>query len=147
MSSVLCNMKRVSIAFLPFMPVFFRARVLKTPPYTTISYATPFNNKSYTQPLNTACQQFSIRESARDITISLTRLRLYIFTRLSQTKIYIRLKMWTVTRTISNNKKRFVTLATPLNKFASITSSELIVNRWMRKGNVALNISTNTQNK
>ena len=55
--------------------------------------------------------------------------------------------MWTVTTTITNNKKRFVTLITPLNKFASRTSSGFTVNRWIRNGNVVSNKQTKTQNK
>jgi len=92
MSSVLCNMKGVSIAFLPFLPVSIRARVLKTPPYTTIRYATAYNTKSYTKPLNSVSQQLSLEESCKDITIFLTSLRLYLFKGISQMKIYIRVK-------------------------------------------------------
>ena len=53
--------------------------------------------------------------------------------------------MWTVTTTMTNNKKRFITLITPLNKFASRTSSGLTVNRWMRNGSVVSSKQMKTQ--
>ena len=68
------------------MPVSIRARVLQTPPYTLICYATASNKQSYTQKLKNVNPQFSYEESCLDITIFLTQPQFYIQPGLSQTK-------------------------------------------------------------
>ncbi len=42
--------------------------------------------------------------------------------------------MWTRTTTITNNKNRFITVITPLIRFAIRTASADTINHWMRNG-------------
>ena len=84
MSSVLCNMKRVSITFLPFIPVSSRARV-QTPSYTTIVYATAANTNFHKHILSHAAAQGLSRIRCMDITNFLTKPLQYFPTLTSQT--------------------------------------------------------------
>jgi hypothetical protein len=120
-------MKRVSITFLPLKPVSIRARVLQTPPYTFINYATAANTQFLTKLLREGLvkQQFLINKSCEDITVFLTNLYLYILIGDSQIVNSIRSRMWTSTITIINNKNRFVTLITAPSKFAIKTTSRV----------------------
>ncbi len=85
MSSVLCNMKRVSITFLPFIPVFIRARVVQIPPYTSIKYATAANTELHAQSIVNAGQQSFNEKAGKDIRNFLTKPGRYFSIRNSQT--------------------------------------------------------------
>ena len=147
MYPVLCNMKRVSITFLPFIPVVNRVQVLQIPSYTTIDYATAVNTQSPTKHLRTDSLQFSIREQCKDITFFLTKLDQYNLTADGQTENTIHLKMWTYTTTGTNNKKRFVTLITPINRFFGRTMSARTDNHWEKSANnVSLKLIITTNN-
>ena len=117
MSSVLCNMKRVSITFLPHTPVKNRAQVLQTPPYTCIHYATPSNFCFSVSLANTIMvRQHTPNKYCVDITFYLTNLHQYILRGNSHRVYTLPNTMWTTTTSTRNNKKRFHTLNTPLNK-------------------------------
>ena len=118
-------MKRVSITFLPSVPVLIRMQVVKTTPYTFINYATAVNTSVFlNHPVgNLTNQQFSLPEYCMDITFFLTKLHQYIFVVASQREDRSRLTMWTQTTTLACNKMKFVTLVTTLNKFGTQTTS------------------------
>ena len=78
-------MKRVSITFLPFTPVLVRARVVQTPPYTSIKYATAANTEFYKQPLSSGVSQLSDAMAVNYITNFLTKPGQHFFTGASQT--------------------------------------------------------------
>ena len=117
MASVLCNMKRVSITFLPYSPVKNRAQVVQTPPYTFIHYATPSNSCFFLSLPNTILASHNTRKRyCIDITFYLTNLHQYILRGNSHREYTLHTTMWTTTTSTINNKKRFQTLNTPLNK-------------------------------
>ena len=66
------------------MPVFVRARVLQTPPCTTITYATASNTQPYLQNLVNVTEHFLHGKFCLYITNFLTKPRLYIPRGLSQ---------------------------------------------------------------
>lgn len=112
MSSVLCNMKRVSITFLPHPPVKNRAQVLQTPPYTFIHYATPSNRNFLSQANTMLAGRHLPGKYYIDITIYLTNLHQNILRGSSHKEYTYHSIMWIRT----NNKKRIQTLNTPLNE-------------------------------
>ena len=115
MSSVLCNMKRVSITFLPHSPVKNRAKVLQTPSYTFIHYATPlFRRFSLLNLANTSVHTSG--QNCNDITFFLTNLNQYILRGCSHKVDTLQTTMWTSTTSGINNKRRFLTLKTPFTK-------------------------------
>jgi hypothetical protein len=78
-------MKRVSITFLPFIPVYIRARVVQTPPYTSIKYATAANTAFYKHPLSSEASQLSHGMAGKHITNFLTKPGQHFFTGAGQT--------------------------------------------------------------
>ena len=118
-------MKRVSITFLPSVPVLIRMQVVKTTPYTFLNYATAANTSLFLKRTvgKLIHQQFSLPEYCMDITFFLTKLHQNIFVVASQRESTSRLKMWTQTTTLAVNKMKFVTLVTTLNKFGTQTTS------------------------
>ena len=133
--SVLCNMKRVSITFLPYSPVSNRPRVPQTPLYTTINYATARNTVTDSSHPSHIHRDSPVTTLSNDITFFLTKPDQYILSGNSQKGNRFQLTMWTMTTTISTTKSRFVSLITPLNRFGSSNVSRFAVNHWMRNGN------------
>jgi hypothetical protein len=78
-------MKRVSITFLPFIPVYIRARVVETPPYTSIKYATAANTEFSKHPLSSIASQSFHEMAGKHITIFLTKPGQHFFTGAGQT--------------------------------------------------------------
>lgn len=138
MSSVLCNMKRVSITFLPLFPVTTRAQVLQTPPYIFINYAAVSNNYFFLIVSNNvlANLQFSTKINCKDIAFFLTKAHQYFLPVNSQTVNIFHSKMWTTTISIENNRKQFVSRITPLHKFGIRTASALPVSQWYQTNNI-----------
>lgn len=147
MYSVLCNMKRVSITFLPSEPVINRREVVKTPSYTSFYYATA-NSTAYLLALvdHSCYGQTSDGSDSNDITFFLTSPPLYISVGNSQT-LNTPFKMWTRTTTLKNNKTQFVTLITPLNKFCTTTVSGTSLNYWYQQQPRKASKVLNTANK
>ena len=115
MSSVLCNMKGVSITFLPYSPVKNRAQVVQTPPYTFIHYATPSNSCFFLSLANTIlASQHTRNKYCIDITFYLTNLHQYILRGNSHREYTLHTTMWTTTTSTTSSKKHFQTLNTPL---------------------------------
>ena len=133
--SVLCNMKRVSITFLPYSPVSNRPRVLQTPLYTTINYATARNTVTHSSHPSHFYRETPVTTFSDDITFFLTTPGLYLLAGHSQKRNRFQLTMWTMTTTVSTTKSRFVSLITPLNRFGSTNVSRFAVNHWIRNGN------------
>ena len=127
-------MKRVSKSFMPLISATTREQVLQTPPYTFIHYATPSYSRIFLSlPVNGLTYfQLSLKKLFNDITFFLTILYQYILNVASHTVYSFHSTMWTITTTIGNNKKQFVTLITPLNKFCVRTASSLSLNSWYR---------------
>ena len=140
-------MKRVSITFLPDELVINQPEVVKTPSYTSFYYATA-NRKS---DLLTIFEYSFIKRTSpgrfcNDITFILTNPPLYISVVNSQT-LNIPFKMWTRTTTLKNNKRQFVTLITPLNKFGTTTVSGSSPNCWYQLQSNKIFKVLNTVNK
>lgn len=140
-------MKRVSITFLSDEPVINRPEVIKTPSYTSFNYATA-DSKSYFvthAEFSFAGQPFPARH-CHDITFFLTSPPLYIS--VGNSRILNKpFKMWTRTTSVKNNKRRFVTLITPLNKFATITVSASSNHCWYQFQPGKVSKVSNTANK
>ncbi len=134
MSSVQRNMKRVNLAFLPLTSDNILAQVLQEPPNNHIQYAAASSIHLHLKPpgIQRVDKGHSVKKAFRDITIYLTKPQQYFFVVKSHIGHTFFTKMWTTTSTIGNNKMKYVSLITTLNRFPVRTASELSVNKWYR---------------
>lgn len=143
MSSVLFNMKRFNIAYLPSKSVTAPKQVLQAPCYSLISYAAATNNLFLSHSTDICVDSGSANPNnsiGKDITFFLTHPDQYVLKFQGHIPVTPS-NMWTITTTITNNKKGFVTLITPLNKFCKQTASERAMCRWYKSANKGSNKS------
>ena len=122
------------------MPELIRTRVTEIPRYTFINYATAGTLKLQQKSQMIIVRHFPDGKRWKEITISLTKPNRNFFAAESQTDNITPEKMWTITTTVANNKTRFVTLITPLNKFGHRTASGYSSFQWMRAGNEVISM-------